>query len=385
MFIRVEKRFSSPGPPCFTCNGPSCSGFSLIEIIGVLTVLAILATAIFSATTKSIDIRVSRQETAVLQSFATALQNSILRNRYIPGTNDWYQRIADEMGVSTNAVLYNIRTPGSPRVLMIDPNISIGRAGGSLPYQQGVGGSVPPSTNCRVMIVASLVPQQLPAAGVAQANFAAVWDSTDGLLPSTGFAGWNPDDLKIQRVNLSPLFVNLSLANNQSGVTLGQYQIDGVPSPVPGANGTNAYFLKSTCLDLLSDVFSAGTTNTRLILDHDAAYFYAERVWRDVPYAPVVLQTNAPFASMAEKISASASIMALSPYNINAAVTPPMAVNAISNFMYYYVPYAAAASASNDWTGVPQYADAKTAQNNLTNVLTALYNNPVSGGCINPP
>ncbi len=95
------------GPPTFGANA-----FSLIEIIGVLAIVAIAATMILSATTKTIDVGVSKQESATLQSQADALQNSVVRNRHIPNATDWYQVIATEMGVSTNAVLYNLAQPG---------------------------------------------------------------------------------------------------------------------------------------------------------------------------------------------------------------------------------------------------------------------------------
>src|SRR5258706_6656957 len=64
--------------------------FSLIEVIGVLAVLAIAAAFFFYSTTASLDVVVSKKEKATLQSFAHSLQNTILRNRYIPGANDWY-------------------------------------------------------------------------------------------------------------------------------------------------------------------------------------------------------------------------------------------------------------------------------------------------------
>src|SRR6267378_1212145 len=121
--------------------------FSLIEVIGVLAVLAIAAAFFFYSTTASLDVIVSKKENATLQSFADSLQNSILRNRYIPGTNDWYSVIATELGASTNTVLTNnLRNPSSPRVFMIDPTLQVGVTNGGLPYYQSnyVGGPIQP-------------------------------------------------------------------------------------------------------------------------------------------------------------------------------------------------------------------------------------------------
>src|SRR6184192_3608046 len=58
--------------------------FSLIELIGVLAVMAILAAAIVPAVIRQMDKIAGDQESAALKSFSDALQQSIMRNRYIP-------------------------------------------------------------------------------------------------------------------------------------------------------------------------------------------------------------------------------------------------------------------------------------------------------------
>jgi type II secretory pathway pseudopilin PulG len=373
-------------------------GFSLIEIIGVLAVLAIGAVAVLSLTTKSIDVNFSKQESANLQGFASALQTSILRNRYIPGTNDWYQIVAAEMGVSTNNVLYNLRNPSSQRAFLVDPNLSIG--GGTLPYTQDRTNGSPQPSNSRVMILSSIAPSApLPPAGVVSSNFNTLWNTADGALPASGFAGWGGtgDDLKIQRINLGPLFINLSLAD-YSTTNLGQYRIDGAgPCNVPLATGVSGYFLQTTLLDLLTDSAAGGTTNARLILDNTASYFYVAGVWRNVPYVPAATgtalgQTNGDAATLAQMISISAGLFGSSPYNSAAAagVTPPIVVNAMSNFMYNYIPYANWVVNSNGgtWaTSGPYYSAASASQSALYNAMNNLLNyppGPSQGGCTIP-
>src|SRR5262249_24044405 len=126
---------------------------------------------------------------------------------------------------------------GTARVFMIDPNLSSG--GASLPYTQGSGGTVQPASS-RVMIVSSVAPTAaLPAGGIASSNFNTLWNTADGVMPASGFSGWSGkgDDLKIQRINVGPLFVNLSLANYNT-TNQGQYRIDGAgPYTVPPTNG----------------------------------------------------------------------------------------------------------------------------------------------------
>jgi prepilin-type N-terminal cleavage/methylation domain-containing protein len=377
------------------------NAFSLIELIGVLAILAIAAAFVFYSTTASLDVAVSIQENTALQSFAASLQNSALRNRYIPGTSDWYSVIATELGVSTNTVLYNLRNPGSPRVFMIDPNLRVGVATGGLPYDQSTnaGGSIQP-TNCRVMIVSSIAPSApLPAAGIASSNFSALWSNAVGSLPANGtFNGWKGTggDLKIQRVILDPLFVKLTLANYVT-TNQGQYKIGGVgPLTVPNPGGTNGYYLLTTPLDLLTDAGSGGTTNARLILDNTASYYYVAGTWRNIPYLPAPLaatgagQTNADAETLAQMISVSAAMFSSSPYNINAQAgwTPPLVVNAMSNFMVAYPPYANWVVNSNGGNWVksgPYYNAASAAQTTLGTALNSLFNNPVQGGCTNAP
>src|SRR5260221_8588952 len=103
--------------------GARRDGFSLIEMVGVIAVGLILVLALAWTTVKSIDQVFNNQEGAKLQTFATSLQSSILRNGYIPGTTDWYQIIASEAGVDTNTVLLTPRN--TSRVFLVDPNFQI--------------------------------------------------------------------------------------------------------------------------------------------------------------------------------------------------------------------------------------------------------------------
>jgi hypothetical protein len=89
-------------------------------------------------------------------------------------------------------------------------------------------------------------------------------------------------------------------------------------------------------------------------------------------------------------ISVSAAMFSSSPYNTNAQAgwTPPLVVNAMSNFMVAYSPYANWVVNSNggNWaTTGTLYSAAKAAQTTLGTALSSLYNNPVQGGTTNAP
>src|SRR5437016_14036358 len=63
--------------------------YSLIQLIGVLAVIAILAAILVPDWVRQMDKTVGASESAALKSFADALQQSIMRYRYIPNDTDW--------------------------------------------------------------------------------------------------------------------------------------------------------------------------------------------------------------------------------------------------------------------------------------------------------
>lgn len=249
----------------------SVAAFSLIELIGVLAVIAILATVIFTVTIKSLDRVANDQELAQLQTINQALRSSILRNGYIPkayGTSNWVQMVAQEMGSDEASVSANGRR--LPRYLLIDPAIQIGGIGATVMatngYRQTPPGSAAP-TNPRLLILSSIgVP--LPAAisnGVpaSSADFDGIWNAADGALPTgSAWTSWKGvNDLKINRVNLQPLFVHLYLRLTNSVVTSpgisallrGNYSINRTAA-TGSPDGVDAYFLQNSVLTLSSKV-----------------------------------------------------------------------------------------------------------------------------------
>src|SRR6185369_1662751 len=92
------------------------------------------------------------------------------------------------------------------------------------------------------------------------------------------WTGWpNCEDLKVQRINLSSLFVRLILTTNIS--ESGYYSINTTSTNynVPTSQGKDGYFIQNTVLYLY-----VGRTNldTQQLLTRDTSYVYEQNIWR---------------------------------------------------------------------------------------------------------
>jgi type II secretory pathway pseudopilin PulG len=380
----------------------------MIEMIGVLAVLGILAAVILSTTGRSLAIAAANVETTNLVSFSTALQNHILRNRYIPGpyTNDWATHIATELGVNVSSVTTNAWN--IPRCFLIDPAMQIGaNAAGVLPYAQtnlflaGASGQMTNLVSPRVMIVSSLFANLPFSSGTpSSTDFNNLWNWTDQSrnAPSNWPTSWNNHGtaLLVQRINLAPLFVHLTLQNYPPSLSgnPGQYAIDrfatlatnAVPNPPP-ANGVNAYLLKNTVLSLYQDAVSGGTLQADQVLNRDASFYYIQQVWRGtVAYGTNINQAPSLTAAVGSAFLFTAQAFVSSPYNTRATnwITPPMVVNDMSNFMTAYIPYAAAGAPGGNLQRIACLYQSSLISD-MTSLTNGLPNTSVLSICTNPP
>ena len=143
---------------------PPCSArrraFSLIEMLGVLVVIVILALAILPALMKQADLKARDLEVKCQQSIVSGLQTCVVKTRTIPGASTMAQAVALQLGWLTADVTSNAR--GQPRYFVVDPALRIGTSTGTLPYVQNTNGSILP-INPRLMVISSMG-QPLPTA-----------------------------------------------------------------------------------------------------------------------------------------------------------------------------------------------------------------------------
>lgn len=253
----------------------------------MLAVLAILTVWLLPALIREIDFRVARDESATLKTLGNALQSAAQRHGYIPAETGWAETVAAEAGLAITSVATNPRRQA--RLLLIDTNGWFNNV--SLPYTQTAAGTTNRPLNAR-MIIASSLGRALPlAAGPLSAGeFSALWRAAEGTtnFPTTGlWAGWNgrADDVKIERVYLSPLFVELGIETYvpPAAAPQGLYSI--------GTNGTlyaapyhsdqspvpRAYYLQNTVLRLHRHT---GNLDSTQVLSRDGSFMYQNGIWK---------------------------------------------------------------------------------------------------------
>ena len=298
---RNAARVNEPG-------GRTPKAFTLIEMIGALTLLALVAAVAVPATIRQLDRVASEQELARLQTLGDTLEKSILRTHSISANTNWAAGVATEAGMDIGAVTNNLRN--HLRVLWVDAS---GWLSTNLPYTNGYQGTPALPANARMMLVSSLGKNLPIASGMpAASDFAALWDVSPGTVPSSGaWAGWTgaPEDVKIHRINLSPLFVKLVLTTYMSA-TNGQYTIDSSPiNSVPYTNGFAAYFLKGTGLRLYCGSPDS-TLNSSQILNEDSSFVYEGGMWKNFLQGRVISSLGNVGGIVAAFLSATPNINA---------------------------------------------------------------------------
>jgi type II secretory pathway pseudopilin PulG len=267
---------------------------TLIQLIGVLAVIAILAAIILPLSIRKLDQIAGDQESASLKSLADALQSSVLRDRYVPCHTNWAQTIAARQGINVSDVTTNLRR--QPRVFLIHPELQIGSRVAGEDYLQDTSGSAITITNANGnpdvipprsprMILLSSIGVPLPAGvttGVAAStsDFNGIWDAADGTLPAGNlWTGWSgARDLKVQRINLAPLFVRITLSSYLSAGD-GRYSVDltAVTNTAPSSSPREAYYIQNTVLNLIT---YTNTLQVRQVLSRDISFVYMQDVWR---------------------------------------------------------------------------------------------------------
>jgi type II secretory pathway pseudopilin PulG len=250
-------------------------GFTLVQIIAVLALMAILVTAAVPSVIRRVDQAARTRETTDLNTIADSYTQYVLRNKKVPGTNDWPTAIAGHMSLPVSAITTNSRRYA--RAFLIDPNLRINGAG--LPYTQTSNLGASSITNARVMILSSLAGALPISTSVPSSNeFNAIWNTAEGSKPST-WTNWPGfgDDLRIKRFNLEPFFHQLILVNKDASKTP-NFSIDGTntTSLAASALGWNKYYLDGSVVGLCD---SNTNLQSRHLLKRSTSFRFESGSW----------------------------------------------------------------------------------------------------------
>lgn len=276
----------------------SGAGFSLIEMVGVLAIMAIVAAML----TPNLAQRVSRMnETKEEQALATigeALQRYVSMNQVIPGANDWASSAASIAGLTPNEVQYSIPTDTSTaRVYLIHPGFAPATSSsgvfGSPLWTQGTTGTSA-VTNARVMILGvhkrGLTLPVSSGAATSATAFDNIWNWNNNPATDAPPSGWpttwngNGEYLHVVRLNYTPLFLHVTFSNTQYPTEAPYYQIgSATPTIFNTATTFDAFYLQNTFLRLYADNESAASPDelhiSHTLLD-GVNFIYASDQWQ---------------------------------------------------------------------------------------------------------
>ena len=265
------------------------SGFTVIEIIGVLSVMAILAGIVAVNVLNSITAKRREAEGAGMTTIASTLKTTILRTKYIPAQTNWAQVTASYLAMPVNKI--TTTEAGFQRVLLVDPALRLGTSSTSvLPYLQGVGGTLQPTTNARVILISSLR-GALPTLDTTNtAVFSNIWNvAADGVPAGDAWASWanKGKDLRIIRMDLRNLFSRVVL-ENLDFYRAAPYSVEttNTLTSVPAGSRRELWLLNSTVFN-----FHFADTNNSLqgreYIVEDVSYTYENGRWgRFLWYGP---------------------------------------------------------------------------------------------------
>ncbi len=245
-------------------------GFTLLELIAVLAVIAILSSVMAPGIVRAVDDAYSRAEDENLETLASGLRDYILRTRSIPSTTGsvWSAALATNTDYSAQQILVNRRN--QQRVLVADPRFFTSTDSSFSGYSQSTGLTSAP-VSPRMMLISSLQ-GAVPSIANNSGTFDAVWNGD----PSAAVVA--SDRIKIERINLSNVFRRVLLTNANSSQSA--YALDAnIAMPIPAATGSvngmlSTYVIDGTQVSLFAAPYPSGALNTAALVRRDVSQAY---------------------------------------------------------------------------------------------------------------
>ena len=178
-------------------------GFSLIELIGVLAIIAIVLSAATPSIINQIKNATYDQEVETLSDIAESLTTYITDNHIIPSNEVWAVSLSNYTTLSATDLL---ATKSGTRRYIVHPSFTIDNFPADSYNQDSLflannTLTTTKPTNTQILLISNVV-EDLPATTLNQAQFDAVW-SQSGTIPA-GFS--LSDSVVIQRISLGGIF-----------------------------------------------------------------------------------------------------------------------------------------------------------------------------------
>ncbi|MCP5521628.1 MAG: type II secretion system protein [Verrucomicrobiales bacterium] len=256
-------------------------GLTLVEVIGTLSVIAMLGVLAGPAIRQQFREAEQQAEGKSMEAIGQALQKSILERKTLPGTNDWVDSIALDLDRPFEQL---VRTrSGCARRLLYHPACAL-NPGGTGRAQTAAGFANVTAGRDRILVVSTL--QGDFPAGMnlgTEAMFNALWATGPHQVPQ----GWpaaalpDPDDLQIVRLDLGSLLHrvvinNLTRSNTPASVSVAENgTILSIPRGSP-AQPWQRSFIHGTGLNLHGP---QGTIASRELIEEDRTFYCTDAGW----------------------------------------------------------------------------------------------------------
>lgn len=246
------------------------TGFTLMELIGVMAVMAILAGALSPNIAASLNQAYSDSEIRDLEIIADELTDYIIEKKQIPSAkpSSWVKAISSVSTFTKQDVEYNNK--GYRRRLVFDPRFFSSSDKKFNGFKQNLGlASAPVSP--RVLLISDMN-KHVAAVPNKSKIFNAIWDQSKKSIIKEN------KNLIIKRINLADKFHRVVLSNQNTAKPYYQFET-GKPASIPVANGgtdgiVTRYIIDSSRISLYTSPYPNGNLEQVAIIKSDLSFRY---------------------------------------------------------------------------------------------------------------
>ena len=271
------------------------AAFTLIEMIGVLAIMSIVAAMLLPNMARRISRSNGEKEEQTLGVLADGLVRYTRMYQAIPGQASWVTNVATMTGLSVNDVSRVLpNDAASARVYLIHPSFTPSTAAGggfADPLWTQSSSGATSVTNARILIISSHKSSlSLPvSSGKASSTavFDAIWDWNFDQSSKAPPSGWpvawtgNGEYLHVQRVNFAPGFQRVTFSNSHYPTVFPSTQFgSAASSTLNSAAAIDAFYLQGTYLRLYKDSGAGGALDLSHSVEAAMNFLYESNRWR---------------------------------------------------------------------------------------------------------